>query len=216
MACSTILGAPKRPRPITTPRKRMRWRLVAKIEPLQLSQEGRRLVNQHAASFRQIASLCDAGSLPEATASYKEHGALAGAAMEQTASELMAQEIGIMRASAEAGRAQVRFAEISITAISTVGIATLVVTLFRSPVLREACPGCRLNWAREHWKCGARRRRSPPPARSWRRRLPAGRLRLKRPPRRLRKLLPWLAKARTSQDRGRPHGRRGCARGRGQ
>jgi hypothetical protein len=130
MACSTILGAPKRPRPITTPRKRMRWRLVAKIEPLQLSQEGRRLVNQHAASFRQIASLCDAGSLPEATASYKEHGALAGAAMEQTASELMAQEIGIMRASAEAGRAQVRFAEISITAISTVGIATLVVTLF--------------------------------------------------------------------------------------
>jgi hypothetical protein len=70
----------------------MRWRLVAKIEPLQVSQEGRRLVNQlkadierHAASFRQIVSLYDAGSLPEATASYKEHGALAGAAMEQTA-----------------------------------------------------------------------------------------------------------------------------------
>ncbi len=116
--------------------------LVARIEPLLVSQqdvgqEDRRLVDQlkldisrHAASFLRIADLCDSGKVEDAAAFYKQRGAPAGAAMEQTASELMAQEIKIMRASAQAGRGQVHIAAISMTGISTVGIVTLLATLF--------------------------------------------------------------------------------------
>ena len=111
--------------------------LVARIEPLLASAEDQRLVNQlkadierHAASFRQIADQCDAGKLQQAAAFYKAQGAPAGAAMERTASELMAQEIKTMRSSAEAGRGQVRFAAVYITAIGALGIATLLLTLF--------------------------------------------------------------------------------------
>ncbi len=111
--------------------------LVASIEPLLVTEEGRRLINQlksdierHAASFRQISDLCDSGKLKEAETFYKEQGAPAGAAMERTASEMMDQQIRIMRASAEAGHRQVRFAIISLTAIGVLGIITLLVTLF--------------------------------------------------------------------------------------
>jgi len=109
--------------------------LVAKIEPLQVSEEGRRLVNRlkedierHSASFRRISDLCVDGNLKAASASYKEQGAPAGAAMEQTASQLMAQEIEIMRASAEIGGRQVRFATVVLAAIGAFGIGTLVLT----------------------------------------------------------------------------------------
>ena len=111
--------------------------LVASMEPLLLTEEGRRLINQlksdierHAESFRQISDLCDTGKLKEAEIFYKEQGAPAGVAMEQTASEMMEQQIQIMRASAEAGHSQVRFAVISLTAIGVLGVITLLVTLF--------------------------------------------------------------------------------------
>ncbi len=111
--------------------------LIAKMEPLLVTAEGRRLVDQlksdierHASSFHRIADLCEEGSLTEAEVFYKEQGAPAGVAMERTASDLMAQEIKIMRASAEAGRAEVRFAEISMTVISVLGVGTLLVTFF--------------------------------------------------------------------------------------
>jgi len=109
--------------------------LVAKIEPLQVSEEGRQLVNRlkadierHSASFHRIADLCQAGNLKEAAASYKEQGAPAGAAMEQTASQLMAQEIDIMRASAVAGGRQVRFAAAGMAVIGALGAGTLLLT----------------------------------------------------------------------------------------
>jgi methyl-accepting chemotaxis protein len=112
-------------------------KLMAKIVPLLAAAEGRRLVDQlksdierHASSFHRIANLCEAGSLQEAEVFYKEQGAPAGAAMEQTASDLMAQEIKVMRASAEAGRGQVRFAEISMTVIGVLGMGTLLVMSF--------------------------------------------------------------------------------------
>jgi methyl-accepting chemotaxis protein/methyl-accepting chemotaxis protein-1 (serine sensor receptor) len=116
--------------------------LVAKMEALLVSEllvseEDRRLINQlksdidrHAASFRQIADLCASGSLPEAAVFYKQQGAPAGVAMEQTASELMSQQIKIMRASAAEGRRQVRWAGISIAITAVVGVGTLLVTLF--------------------------------------------------------------------------------------
>ncbi len=82
--------------------------LVASIEPLLLTEEGRRSIDQlksdierHAESFRQISDLCDTGKLKEAEMFYKEQGAPAGAAMERTASEMMDQQIKIMSASAE-------------------------------------------------------------------------------------------------------------------
>ncbi len=111
--------------------------LAASIEPLLVTEEGRRSINQlksdierHATSFRQISDLCDAGKLKEAETFYKEQGAPAGVAMEQTASKMMDQQIKIMSASAEAGHRQVRFAIISLTAIGALGVITLLVTLF--------------------------------------------------------------------------------------
>ena len=110
--------------------------LVARIEPLLVRGESRRLVDRlksdierHVDSFRQIADLSAAGRLPQAAVFYKKQGAPAGAAMEQTASELMGEEMKAMKASAEAGRRTVRFAEVSLAAISTAGIITLVATL---------------------------------------------------------------------------------------
>jgi methyl-accepting chemotaxis protein/methyl-accepting chemotaxis protein-1 (serine sensor receptor) len=111
--------------------------LVASIEPLLVTAEGRRLVNQlksdierHADSFRRISELCDNGKLKEAEIFYKEQGAPAGVAMEQTASQMMDQQIQIMRASAAAGHQQVRFADVSLTVIGSLGVITLLVTLF--------------------------------------------------------------------------------------
>jgi methyl-accepting chemotaxis protein len=111
--------------------------LVANIDRLLGRGEGRQLVEQlksdievHAACFRQIADLCGAGKLKEASAFYKEKGAPAGVAMEQAASDLMTQETAIMRESADAGRRQARFASISMTAIGVVGIGTLILTSF--------------------------------------------------------------------------------------
>jgi methyl-accepting chemotaxis protein len=110
--------------------------LIAKIEPLLDTQE-RRLVDRlrtdisrHVASFRQITALCNAGKLQEALVFYKEEGAPAGAAMEQSASELMGHEAQVMHASADAGQRQVRFAGISMTVISVIGIGTPLLTLF--------------------------------------------------------------------------------------
>ncbi len=109
--------------------------LVAKIDGLLGREEGRQLVQQlksdierRAACFRQIAQLCRAGNLNQASAFYKERGAPAGAAMERTASALMTQETAIMRRSADAGRRQARFAMIAMTAIGTFGIGTIILT----------------------------------------------------------------------------------------
>jgi methyl-accepting chemotaxis protein/methyl-accepting chemotaxis protein-1 (serine sensor receptor) len=110
--------------------------LVARIEPLLARVESRRLVDRlksdierHAGSFHQIADLSDAGRLRQAAVFYKEQGAPAGAAMEQTASALMAEEMQAMRASTEAGRRAVRWAEISLAVTSTAGIITLAAML---------------------------------------------------------------------------------------
>jgi methyl-accepting chemotaxis protein len=118
-------------------RKASALTLVARMEPLLVTEEDRRLVDhlksdieRHAASFNRIVELCETRKLEDAAAFYKQLGAPAGAAMEQTASELMAQEIAIMRQSAENGRRQVRFGAISLTATSVAGIVTLVVTFF--------------------------------------------------------------------------------------
>jgi methyl-accepting chemotaxis protein/methyl-accepting chemotaxis protein-1 (serine sensor receptor) len=111
--------------------------LLASIEPLLLTEEGRGLVNQlksdierHASSFRRISELCASGNLKEAELSYKEQGAPAGAAMEQTASRMMDQQIQVMRESAASGRRQVRAGAINLSVISALGVITLMTTLF--------------------------------------------------------------------------------------
>jgi methyl-accepting chemotaxis protein len=85
--------------------------LIGELKPLETTEQGRALasaleatVNQHAASFDQISRLCDAGQVQEAEAVYRERGAPAGAAMETTASSLMALETESMRQSAAAGK----------------------------------------------------------------------------------------------------------------
>jgi methyl-accepting chemotaxis protein len=97
-------------------------------------------IEVHADCFRQIAELCDAGKLMEASAFYKEKGASAGAAMEQTVSDLMAQETTIMARSAEAGRRQTEIANIAMTAIGIFAIGIVVLTwLVLRRITKEMC-----------------------------------------------------------------------------
>jgi methyl-accepting chemotaxis protein/methyl-accepting chemotaxis protein-1 (serine sensor receptor) len=111
--------------------------LVARIRPLLVRDEGRRLVTQleagiesHADSFRQIADLCAVNKIAEASEYYKEKGGPAGAAMEQTASELMALQRAIMKDNADVGHRQVRFANISMVSIVAFGTVMVVVSSF--------------------------------------------------------------------------------------
>jgi len=111
--------------------------LVAKIEERLARDEGRQTVEQlkadietHGACFRRIVELCDAGKLKEAAVFYKASGAPAGAAMEKTASKLMAQETAMMRDSAETGRRHARLGTLSMAVIGTVGISMLILTSF--------------------------------------------------------------------------------------
>ena len=111
--------------------------LAGKVEALLSREDERQVVGRlksgiaaHAACFRQIADLSAAGKLQEAAAFYKEKGAPAGAAMEQAASDLMAQETSLMSESADTGRRQSRLAKTSMAAIGGVGIIILVLTNF--------------------------------------------------------------------------------------
>jgi methyl-accepting chemotaxis protein/methyl-accepting chemotaxis protein-1 (serine sensor receptor) len=85
--------------------------LIAEIKPLLENEHGRTvtrtlesLVNRHADSFREVSDLCDAGKLEEAAAIYRKGGLSAGAAMEESASELMGVETELMQASGAAGK----------------------------------------------------------------------------------------------------------------
>jgi methyl-accepting chemotaxis protein/methyl-accepting chemotaxis protein-1 (serine sensor receptor) len=111
--------------------------LIAKLKPLLVRDEGRRLVakleagiSSHVDSFRQIADLCATDKVNEASAFYKEKGAPAGAAMEQTAAELMALQRAIMRDNEEVGRRQVHFANVSVVAIVAFGAFMVVLSSF--------------------------------------------------------------------------------------
>jgi methyl-accepting chemotaxis protein len=85
--------------------------LLQELKPMLNESRGRELAASleasaglHAAYFQQIYELSTAGRVEEAAAIYKERGAPAGAAMEKTASALMAFETDLMARSAAAGK----------------------------------------------------------------------------------------------------------------
>jgi len=98
---------------------------AARIKPMAESEGERRTVSEleaqillHAACFREISDLCDAGRIDEAAALYKQQGAPAGAAMERSASAMMAAETGLMKQSAASGKAKVAAARATVLATS--------------------------------------------------------------------------------------------------
>ena len=119
--------------------------LVAQIEARMTRGEDRQTIEQlkadietHAACFQQIAELCAAGKLKEASAFYKDRGAPAGVAMEQTATRMMAQEIALMRDSAASGRSQAHLATATMTLIGALGIGILILSSFVIAAITKA------------------------------------------------------------------------------
>jgi len=113
---------------------------AARIKPMAESEGERRTVSEleaqillHAACFREISDLCDAGRIDEAAALYKQQGAPAGAAMERSASAMMAAETGLMKQSAASGKAKVAAARA--TALAT-SIAVLLFTAVLVSLIR--------------------------------------------------------------------------------
>jgi len=105
--------------------------LIAELKPLLVTGPGKSTadalevaIEEHAASFRKIADLCDAGKIDEASALYREKGAPAGAAMEKSASQLMDIGTRLMQDSAEVGAQKLSNARW--TALGTDAIALLL------------------------------------------------------------------------------------------
>jgi methyl-accepting chemotaxis protein len=126
--------------------------LVARIEALLSADENRDLVERlkaaiqvHADCFRQIAELCAAGKLKEASAFYRLQGAPAGAAMERAASDLMALETRRIKKSGDTGRRQAQLATIIMTSIGLGGIGILTLSSFVVAGITKALGGLSLD-----------------------------------------------------------------------
>ncbi len=115
--------------------------LAAALRPLLLTGEEQSsavdletAIRQHMDCFRQVADLCQEGKIPEALAVYKKTGAQAGVAMERKASDLMAIQKKLMKASAESGQRTLRAANLAM--LGTLAVALILVALALAVVRR--------------------------------------------------------------------------------
>jgi methyl-accepting chemotaxis protein/methyl-accepting chemotaxis protein-1 (serine sensor receptor) len=111
---------------------------VEQIKPLAETDSERKtfsrleaLIHQHADAFAQVAELCAAGRINDASSTYKKQGAPIGSEMERSASEMMAIETELIKQSAASGKTKISVARGTavVTSLTMVLFAGLLVWL---------------------------------------------------------------------------------------
>jgi methyl-accepting chemotaxis protein len=122
--------------------------MIAKIRPLMdesgRDESGRKLidslaanVDRHANSFQSISDLCGSGKVSQAARIYREQGAAIGAAMENTAAQLMALERQAMLDAAASGKRQANVARWTMVAIAAFGVLVFAVIVLAVRAVTE-------------------------------------------------------------------------------